>query len=98
MDEARRILRPLRDHEMAAFRETYGWMLFHKGEAEAALAILESAQPELAEVAEAQLHLGRVYLATGKAEAGRKALEAALRIARERGETRIAEEAEAALR
>lgn len=60
--------RRLRDVEQPAFQDTWGWIAFRQGDAEAALAPLEAAAQGLPRDPIVQYHLGRAYEALGRPE------------------------------
>ena len=53
---------------MPAFQDTYGWLVFRRGEAEEALPYLESAAAELSQDPIVQFHLGQTYAALERDE------------------------------
>lgn len=57
------IARRLRDAEVPAFQDTYGWIAFRRGNAEEALPYLESAAAGMPGDPIVQTHLGHVYVA-----------------------------------
>ena len=54
--------RRLRDLDVPAFQDTYGWILHKQGNSEEALSVLESAAQGLPRDPIVQYHLGQVYL------------------------------------
>ncbi|MEO0369832.1 MAG: tetratricopeptide repeat protein [Pseudomonadota bacterium] len=58
----------LRDTEVPAFQDTWGWIAFRQGRAEEALAPLESAAAGLPRDPLVQYHLGRTYEALSRAD------------------------------
>ena len=61
LDRAWRIARRFSDTEVPALQDTYGWIIFRRGDAEEALPYLEGAARGLPEDPIVQYHLGRVY-------------------------------------
>lgn len=100
LDRAWRIARRLRDTEVPAFLDTYGWIAFRRGDYETALDALVPASEGMPEEPLVLYHLGETYAALGRPEEAREALEKAVRFA-ERSERSpdadIAERARAAL-
>ncbi|SFR19303.1 tetratricopeptide repeat protein [Poseidonocella sedimentorum] len=66
LERARLIARRLNGTTIPALQDTYGWILFRTGDAEAALDYLEPAAEELPKDATVQFHLGVVYDALGR--------------------------------
>lgn len=66
LDRAFSVARRLRGTEVAPFQDTYGWILFRRGEAEEALTYLEPAAVSLASDPIVQYHLGRIYEDLGR--------------------------------
>lgn len=58
--------RRLRDFDVPALQDTYGWILHRQGNSEEALPILESAAQGLPGDPIVQYHLGQVYLEVGR--------------------------------
>jgi tetratricopeptide (TPR) repeat protein len=75
------IARRLRDREVPAFQDTYGWIEYRRGNFEDALPYLEAAAAGLQEDAIVQYHLGMTYLALERPEDARRQLTQALDIA-----------------
>ena len=77
---AHEIARRLRDREVPAFQDTYGWIAFRRGDLDTAAAALEPAAAALPGDASVQYHLARTYEARGRDAAAlaqyRKAAEA----------------------
>jgi tetratricopeptide (TPR) repeat protein len=67
-ERARVIARRLKDSEIPAFQDTYGWILHRSGETDAALPYLEGAAAGLPNDPVVQTHLGFAYLAQGRRE------------------------------
>ena len=93
------IARRLRNADVPAFQDTYGWILFRNGAVEDAVTYLEPAAAGLPQDARVQFHLAQAYDATGRPDQAlaqmRKALEASGPLGdaefRTEIETRIAE-------
>lgn len=75
------VARRLRDSEVPALRDTYGWTRFRIGEHAEALAVLRQSTAVLDGEALAHFHLGMAYEASGDGEAARNHLERALELA-----------------
>ncbi|MGC3940428.1 tetratricopeptide repeat protein [Roseobacter sp. EG26] len=75
------IARRLRDFEVPALQDTYGWVLFRRGDAEGALPYLESAAAGLAEDPVVQAHLGFTYAALERNDEALEQIQKALTIA-----------------
>jgi predicted Zn-dependent protease len=63
LDRAWTIARRLRDTQVPAFQDTYGWLAFRRGEADVALPYLENAARGLPQDPIVQFHLAQVYAA-----------------------------------
>lgn len=77
LDRAWRIARRLRDSPEPAFRDTYGWIAFRRGDTELALSYLAPAAAALPQDPFAQYHLGAVYAALGRTAEARAQFETA---------------------
>ena len=77
------VARRLRGTDVPPFQDTYGWILFRRGEAEAAIEYLEPAAEALAGDAIVQFHLGKAYLELGRNDDALAQFEKALEIAAE---------------
>lgn len=75
------VARRLRDRDVPAFQDTYGWITFLRGDAETALPYLEAAATGLPEDALVQYHLGRVYEALARTDDARIQYDRALALA-----------------
>ena len=62
------VARRLRGTNRAPFQDTYGWILFRRGDAEEALTYMEPAAQTLAGDPIVQYHLGRVYEELGRSD------------------------------
>lgn len=78
------IARRLKDSELPALQDTYGWILFRNGKATEALTYLEPAAKGLPGDPVVQAHLGRVYHALGRLDEARTQLDLARTAAGER--------------
>lgn len=68
LDRAWNISRRLRDTEVPAMQDTYGWITHRRGDSEDALPYLEAAVAGLPQDALVHYHLAEVYLALGRTE------------------------------
>jgi Flp pilus assembly protein TadD len=59
----------LRNTNVPAFQDTYGWIEFRRGNIQDAIGYLEPAANVLTTDALAQFHLGMAYAATGRKDA-----------------------------
>lgn len=75
--------RRLRGTEVPQFQDTYGWILYRRGEHEEALSYLEPSARALGDDPIVKYHLGKAYLALGRQEDARQAFAEALEIAGE---------------
>ena len=66
LDRAHEIARRLRDREVPAFQDTYGWIAFRRGDLDSARAALEPAAAALPGDASVQYHLARTHEARGQ--------------------------------
>lgn len=78
LERAHAIARRLRGSEVPEFQDTYGWILFLRGDAAAARETLARAATALPDNAQVQFHLGEAEAALGNRTAARAAWEAAL--------------------
>lgn len=81
LERAFAVARRLRGSEVPAFRDTYGWIEYRRGNLDEALAYLEPAAAGLPEDALTQFHLGMTYAALKRTEDARRTLTRALEIA-----------------
>ena len=72
------VARRLKDTQVPAFMDTYGWIQHLNGDSQAALPYLEGAAAGLAEDPIVQLHLGVVQAAVGKTETAKAQLQKGL--------------------
>jgi predicted Zn-dependent protease len=75
------IARRLEGTEVPAFQDTYGWLLFRRGEVQDALPYLEGASAGLPQDPTVQLHLGEVYAALNRRTDALAQLNKALEVA-----------------
>jgi tetratricopeptide (TPR) repeat protein len=68
LERAFTVARRLRGATRAPFQDTYGWILFRRGDAEEALTYLEPAAQTLDRDPIVQYHLGRIYEELGRAD------------------------------
>ncbi|NNE80987.1 MAG: tetratricopeptide repeat protein [Silicimonas sp.] len=81
LERAFTVGRRLRGTEVPPFQDTYGWILFRRGETEEALTYLEPAASVLAEDPIVLYHLGRAYQELGRSEDALKQYERAVELA-----------------
>ena len=78
---AETVARRLRDTDVPAFQDTYGWIAYRRGNAADALTYLEPAAAGLPDDPLVQFHLGMAYAALDRPEDARASLTRALDIA-----------------
>ena len=78
---AANIVRRLRDSDVPAFQDTYGWIAYRRDNFEEAVTYLEPAAAGLPDDALVQYHLGMAYVAVNRPEDARAQLEKALKLA-----------------
>ena len=81
LERAAAIARRLREREVPAFQDTYGWIEYRRGNYSDALASLEPAATGLPDDPLVQFHLGMTYVALDRLQEARDALTRALEIA-----------------
>ena len=81
LEQAWTIARRLRDTEVPAFQDTYGWIAFRRGDAAEALPYLEGAAAGLDSDPIVQFHLAQVYEALGRTSDALRQLEKTIQIA-----------------
>lgn len=69
LERAAAVARRLRETNVPAFQDTWGWIAFRQGDVQGALAPLEAAARGLPRDALVQYHLGRTYEALGRTDA-----------------------------
>lgn len=82
LDRAWRISRRLRDTEVPAFLDTYGWIAYRRGEYQTALDALVPAAEALSDQPLVLYHLGETYAALGRTEEARETLATAVELAK----------------
>lgn len=83
LDRAVSVARRLRGTDVPPFQDTYGWILFRRGNPTEALEYLEPAARSLSGDPIVQFHLGKTYLELGRNEDALSQFQAALEIAEE---------------
>ncbi len=68
LDRANKIALRLRDRDVPAFQDTYGWIAYRRGDLDSALAALEPAAAGLPKDPLVQYHLAQTYAALGRDE------------------------------
>lgn len=81
LERAFTVARRLKGTTVPAFQDTYGWIVFRRGDAEEAVTYLEPAAAALTDDPIVQYHLARAYQALGRNEDARTAYQATLSIA-----------------
>ena len=66
LERAHQIARRLRDRDVPAFQDTYGWIAFRRGDLESAVTALDSAAKGLPTEPSVQYHLARTYDELGR--------------------------------
>ncbi|MBC7153942.1 MAG: tetratricopeptide repeat protein [Rhodobacteraceae bacterium] len=66
LERAHEIARRLRDRNVPAFQDTYGWIAFRRGDLDTALTALTSAAEGLPNDPSVQYHLARIHAARGQ--------------------------------
>lgn len=80
LERAYVVARRLRGLDNPAFQDTYGWIVFRRGDIGEAVAALEPAARGLPENALVQYHLGRVYATQGEKDRARAQYDKALQL------------------
>jgi predicted Zn-dependent protease len=83
LERAYAVTRRLRGTEIPPFADTYGWIVFRRGDAEEALPYLEKAAEGLPNDPIVQYHLGQVLEALGRSEEASAAYARAVEVAAE---------------
>lgn len=94
---ALQLARGLRNDGVAAFRETYGWVLHRTGDTEGAVRVLDAVSEELSGSAYAALRRAIVYADAGLTAKARETFTAASTLARAQNDEALAHDAEARL-
>lgn len=81
LDRAWAIARRLRDAEIPALQDTYGWILHRRGDTEEAISYLEDAAEGLPNNPLVQYHLGQAYNTVGRPQDALEQLRKAINIA-----------------
>lgn len=84
IDRAFVIAKRLRDTEVPHFKDTYGWLMFLRGDHEGAYVHLKEAAEKLPDNPVVQYHLGMVLAELGETDRAKDALTRALELAGER--------------
>lgn len=93
LERAQTIAKRLRATDVPQFQDTYGWILYKRGEAERALSYLQPSAEALPNVMLAQYHLGMAYAKAGINDRAIKSLERAVELAGAEDTSKAAEEA-----
>lgn len=91
LNRARTISRRLKDTDIPAFQDTYGWILHQSGNTDEAIPYLEAAAAGLPDDPRVQYHLGASYAAAGRGEDAQKQLTKALALTGPIGNQQLAE-------
>jgi tetratricopeptide (TPR) repeat protein len=83
LERAFNVARRLRGTDVPPFQDTYGWILFRRGDAAAAIEYLEPAARGLSGDPIVQFHLGRAYLELGRNGDALRQFQAVLEVATE---------------
>jgi pentatricopeptide repeat protein len=78
LDRAFSLAERLKGSTVPQFQDTYGWAQFKKGDAKNAVAMLETAQEKLPNLAAVHYHLGMSYAATGQSDKAAEQFQKAL--------------------
>lgn len=100
LEQAWTVARRLRDADLPAFQDTYGWIAFRRGDLATARRSLDVASAGMPNDPLVTLHLGIVQAAQGETEAARATLERAITLAGARDDAAargVAEDAQAEL-
>lgn len=92
LEKARLIARRLKDTEIPAFQDTYGWIQHRSGNSEDAIAYLEPAAAALVDDPTVQYHLGAAYEGVGRREEALAQMQKAIAIIGPLGSTDLAGE------
>ncbi len=97
IERAFNVAKRLRASEVPQYQDTYGWLLYLRGEPEQALRHLQPAAEALPNEMLVQFHLGMAYAKAGVAERAVKSLERAMELAGDKADSKQASEARATL-
>lgn len=86
-----RVAKRLRASEVPQYQDTYGWVLYLRGEPEQALRFLQPAAEKMPGVMLAQFHLGMAYAKAGVNDRALEALGRAIELAGENDAAQVAE-------
>ena len=81
LERAWAVGRRLRDVDVPPVQDTYGWLLFRRGQIQEALPYLETAAAGLPSDPLVQVHLGRAYVALDRPEEALQQMQKAVDIA-----------------
>ncbi len=81
VDRAYSVARRLADTQVPAFQDTYGWILYRRGDFEEALRYLEPAASRLQNDPTVQYHLGKVYISLNQNKKAVEQLKRSIEIA-----------------
>ena len=95
VERAFTLARRLRDADLPHYKNTYGWLLYLRGETEQALRYLKSAADALPTVMLAQFHLGLAYADLGLVDQARASLTKAVELGGDQDLPEIAQAKEA---
>lgn len=95
VERAFTLARRLRDADLPHYKNTYGWLLYLRGETEHAIRYLKSAAEALPNVMLAQYHLGLAYAKLGLVDEARTSLTRAIELGGDQNLPEIAEAKEA---
>ncbi len=93
LDRAANIARRLRNSDVPAFQDTYGWIEYRRGNVEEALPYLETAAKALSNDALVQFHLGMAYAGLNRKDLAIVQLDLAQKLDKGRNPTQMAEAA-----
>jgi tetratricopeptide (TPR) repeat protein len=82
LDRAKQLSAPLSGLNDPRFLDTYGWVLYKRGEAPAAVTVLQRASSQAPEAPQIWFHLGMAQASAGQSDAARSSLARALKTGR----------------
>jgi predicted Zn-dependent protease len=91
LEKAYAVAKRLRASTQPAFQDTYGWILYKRGEYERAIQPLVSASVGIPNNSLVQFHLGMLYKALGKNEEALKQLNRAIELSNDAAQPHLAE-------